>query len=158
MKKLFLVAFIAAAFLSCKKNSDDCRFSESPAVAPASEIAAVQAYLASQSITTATQHPSGLFYEINAAGTGTKPSLCSGVNVKYIGKLTNGTTFDSNLTGASFTLGDLIIGWQKGLPLIGSGGIIRLFIPPSLGYGSQASGPIPANSILVFDLQLVNVF
>jgi FKBP-type peptidyl-prolyl cis-trans isomerase FkpA len=54
-------------------------------------------------------------------------------------------------------LGQLIVGWQKGLPLISSGGKITLYIPPSLGYGSAAAGSIPANSILIFDIELISV-
>ena len=59
-------------------------------------------------------------------------------------------------------LGELIPGWQKGIPLIKKGGEVKLYIPPSLGYGSQnvTSGGVvvvPANSILIFDVQLADV-
>ena len=78
--------------------------------------------------------------------------------VKYKGYLTNGTCFDSTKTSLpTFTLGQLIVGWQKGIPLIKAGGAIRLFIPPSMGYGSNTVGPIPANSNLIFEIKLVDV-
>jgi FKBP-type peptidyl-prolyl cis-trans isomerase len=83
--------------------------------------------------------------------------------VKYTGTLTTGFKFDENLTGFSELLGRLVIGWQKGLPLIKAGGSMSLYIPPTLGYGSQdiknSSGAviIPANSILIFTIQLVAV-
>jgi FKBP-type peptidyl-prolyl cis-trans isomerase FkpA len=74
--------------------------------------------------------------------------------VKYTGRLTNGSVFDSS-TGATFALANLITGWQQGIPYIGKGGKITLYLPPSLGYGSQASGSIPANSILIFEIELI---
>jgi FKBP-type peptidyl-prolyl cis-trans isomerase len=73
--------------------------------------------------------------------------------------LANGTIFDSTATGqtATFQLGKVIVGWQKGIPLVSSGGNITLFIPPTLAYGPSGSGPIPPNAILVFDIDLVGV-
>ncbi len=158
MKKLILLLSISFAFLSCKKSATTCQYSDSSKVASASEIASIQSYLSGQGITTAVQHSSGLFYEITNAGATAKPGLCSGIFVKYVGRLTNGSVFETNTTGSTFTLGQLIVGWQKGIPLIGKGGTIKLYIPPSLGYGSQAVGSIPANSILIFDLQLTDVY
>jgi len=81
-----------------------------------------------------------------------------------MGRLTNGTVFDQSPAGGTktFTLGGLIPGWQKGIPLISSGGKITLYIPPSLGYGSVDVKQnniviIPANSILIFEIDLVAV-
>ena len=83
------------------------------------------------------------------------------VTVKYAGRLTNGTYFDPTTPGttstATFALWQVIVGWQKGVPLISAGGKISLYIPPSLGYGSVPKGSIPANSILIFDIELVSV-
>jgi len=167
MMRNILFGFIAfsAVFLSCAKNDTSCNYNDSGVVAPAGEIANVQAYLTANSIT-ATQHPSGFFYKINQVGTGAAVvNLCSNITIKYVGKLTNGTVFDQTTAATpgvpaevrTFTLGQLIVGWQKGIPLISSGGKITLYIPPSLGYGSSAHGPIPANSILIFDIELVSV-
>lgn len=162
--RLLGVLAIFLAFTSCKKSNDNkgCGYTISTAVAPASEIANVQTYLSANNIT-ATQHPSGLFYVINSQGSGMTPGVCSGVKVKYVGRLTNGNTFDdsnpNNPNGITFTLGQLISGWQFGIPLIKPGGSITLYIPPSLGYGSQGSPPsVPGNSILIFDIQLIDVF
>lgn len=158
LKRIVVFVALATLFVSCKKASaPGCPYRESNAVAPAGEIAAVQAYCASAH-PGAIQHSSGLFYEIINPGTGSvTPGVCSTVTVKYTGTLTNTTKFDENQTGVSFTLGGLILGWQKGIPLIKKGGIINLYIPPSLGYGSSAAGSIPGNSILVFTVQLVDV-
>jgi len=79
------------------------------------------------------------------------------VVVNYVGKLTNGTIFDSG-NNVSFSLGGLITGWQEGIPLIAPGGSITLYLPPSLAYGSRATGSIPANSNLIFKIDLKSVY
>lgn len=158
-RKIFSFAILALSIMlgACKKaDSGGCNFSESSTVAPASEIATLQAYV-SATHPAAIQHPSGFFYEITAAGSGASPSICSAVTIKYSGYLLNGTKFDENLTGATFTLGQLIVGLQKALPLIQKGGSMNVFIPPSLGYGSGTVGVIPANSNLIFVIQLADV-
>jgi FKBP-type peptidyl-prolyl cis-trans isomerase FkpA len=160
-KILFILAlpFLLASCIKDEPNNT-CQLTLSNAVAPASEIASIQNYLATNSIT-ATQHPSGVFYVINNPGSTLTPSACSAVTVKYVGRLTSGTTFEdsntNNPNGITFTLGQLISGWQIGIPLVQKGGSITLYIPPSLGYGPNASGPIPANSILIFNIELLNV-
>jgi len=154
--------FVICLFNSCSKDSDlnnTCSISGYDACAikaPAAEIQAVKDYLAANSLT-ALEHCSGVSYIIDAPGSGATANPCSNVTVKYEGKLTNGTIFDSNNTGVSFLLGQLIKGWVAGIPLIKPGGSIRLFIPPSLGYGSSAYGSIPGNSILIFRVDLVAV-
>ncbi len=155
LKKLFCAFLILSGFSGCIKNEiaeTNCNYNPCNLVAPASEIQAVQNYLASQSITNATQHCSGLFYIIDNLGSGNTPKDCSAIDVTYSGKLTNGTVFDSG--NFQSLLKNLIIGWRNGLPLIKALGKIRLFIPPNLGYGSQANGPIHANSILIFTIDL----
>lgn len=160
MKKILASVLLLSAFvLSCSKKDEKCNLIDSKVVAPASEVTSVHNYLSSNGIN-AVQDPSGFYYKINTQGTGQEVvNLCSNVIVKYKGRLTNGTVFDSTGTDKTITveLGTVIVGWQKGLPLINSGGNITLFIPPSLGYGPNPSGPIPANSILIFDIDLVNV-
>ncbi|HMU09389.1 MAG TPA: FKBP-type peptidyl-prolyl cis-trans isomerase [Ferruginibacter sp.] len=157
--KFLLGAIVAFIFISggCKKSSDTgCGFTESTIVAPASEIATLQAWVTANH-PGAVQHPSGLFYEITNPGSGTTPSVCSNITFKYTGYLTNGVKFEENLTGVTYVLGQLIPGFQKGIPLIKKFGTINLFIPPSLGYGSNQVGSIPPNSILQFAVQLMEV-
>jgi FKBP-type peptidyl-prolyl cis-trans isomerase FkpA len=155
----FLLAIISLSLSSClKKEENPCNSSFAAPQAPASEITSVQAYLTAAGITNATQHSSGLFYIVIDGGTGTAtPGQCNLVAVRYSGKLTNGTVFDQATTPQTFPLYNLIPGWRIGIPLIKAGGTIRLFIPPSLGYGSSQVGTIPPNSILIFDIDLVNV-
>jgi len=107
----------------------------------------------------AVKHPSGLYYQIIKPGTGsfTYPSNTK-ITIKYEGKLLDGTTIDNgNGVENTFQLNQLIEGWRIGIPLIQKGGEIRLIIPSDLAYGSQATGPVPANSVLDFTIQLINV-
>jgi FKBP-type peptidyl-prolyl cis-trans isomerase FkpA len=168
MNKGFLaILAIVLVFAGCSKSDNEgCGLTEAQVTAPASEIATIQAYLTANSLT-ATQHSSGLFYSIVNPGSGTvAPAICSSISVKYTGRLTNGAVFDNNNNNAvpaQFLLGQLIPGWQKGIPLIKKGGSIKLYIPPSLGYGQQdvrnGAGVvvIPGNSIIVFDMDLLDV-
>lgn len=123
--------------------------------APASEVTALKQYIDSNKIA-ATADERGFYYTIQSAGTGSKPTVCSNVTVNYVGKLTNGNTFDSG-NGVRFGLNQLILGWQEGIPLIAPGGSITLYLPPSLAYGSAAQNGIPANSILVFTIDLTSI-
>jgi FKBP-type peptidyl-prolyl cis-trans isomerase FkpA len=166
MKKLVLpLLALSVVLFACKKNQDNCPYSDSAVTAPASEITYMQKILADSGYI-ATQHSSGVFYSIITPGTGTNPGLCSTITVKYTGSLlSNGNVFDSNTgtTGTNFTLGSLVVGWQKAMPLLKNGGKIILYIPPSLGYGAQHIRDqynqilIPANSYLKFQIELTNV-
>lgn len=162
MRNLVVFVSMSVLFMGCSKSDDDCSYTESTLVAPSTEVANLQTYV-NASHPAAVQHSSGLFFEIITPGTGLTPNVCSNVNVKYAGYLTSGFKFDESTTGVTFALGQLIVGWQKGIPLIKAGGRINLYIPPSLGYGSQVvrdgSGNvlIPANSNLVFTIELVSV-
>ena len=160
--RLVILFSFCILLASCIKSTDNpgCTFTESTIVVPASEMTNLQTYVAA-SRPAAILHPGGFYYEIGATGTGTlTPAVCSTVSVKYAGYLTNGFKFTSTqeeTVGAAYTLGQLIIGWQRGLPLIKKGGSINLYLPPTLGYGANAAGSIPANSILLFTIQLVDV-
>ena len=102
--------------------------------------------------------PRGFYYKILTQGTGATPNISSKVTVFYKGKLTDDTVFDqTGATPVTFGLNQLILGWQYGIPLIKAGGSIRLYLPPSLGYGSQSAGSIPPNSVLIFDITLQSV-
>lgn len=84
------------------------------------------------------------------------------VTVHYTGKLTNGKVFDSSVDrGEPFVFnlgaGQVIQGWEKGIVGMKEGGKRKLTIPPQMGYGSRAVGPIPANSTLIFDVELLKV-
>jgi FKBP-type peptidyl-prolyl cis-trans isomerase len=103
-----------------------------------------------------------LVIEDLVAGTGATAAIGDTVTVNYIGKFTNGTQFDSSYdTGQPFPFrigaGQVIAGWDQGVPGMKVGGKRRLTIPPSLAYGSQGRGPIPPNATLVFDIDLLSI-
>ena len=101
---------------------------------------------------------SGLYYVINSTGNGEFPNINSLVTVAYKGTLTDGTTFDqSSSNGITFPLSNVIQGWQEGIPLFSECGSGILLIPSALGYGSQSVGNIPENSVLIFEVTLLNV-
>ena len=101
---------------------------------------------------------SGLYYVVNSNGNGDVPDINSIVTVVYKGTLTDGTIFDqSGASGATFPLKNVIQGWQEGIPLFSEGGSGILLIPSALGYGSQPVGNIPENSVLIFEVTLLNV-
>ncbi len=92
---------------------------------------------------------------------GTGATVVSGdtVTVTYVGTLTNGTQFDANSIGFTTRIGvgAVIKGWDQGIIGMRVGGKRRLTIPPNLAYGSQATGSIPANSTLKFDIGLLAI-
>lgn len=96
-------------------------------------------------------------------GTGTEAKEGDTITANYTGALaSSGTVFESSLdSGKPFTAklssGSLIAGWVQGIPGMKAGGKRRLVIPAALAYGSQAQGSIPANSDLVFDIELLKV-
>ncbi len=118
----------------------------------------IRDYLAENNID-ATKHSSGLYYDITVEGTGDHPTANSTVTVRYKGYLTDNSVFDQtegNST-ATFGLTSLIEGWKIGIPLLKKGGEGTFYIPSALGYGSQTAGSIPANSVLIFEIDLVNI-
>ncbi len=105
---------------------------------------------------------SGVKYKDEKEGTGEGAKAGDTLTVHYTGILTNGETFDSSKPRNqpfSFTLGagDVIKGWDEGMVGMKSGGNRQLFIPPDSGYGSRAVGKIPANSPLIFEVELLKI-
>ncbi len=105
--------------------------------------------------------PSGLQYRIITQGTGKKPLASSTVSTHYVGRLLNGTEFDSSVKRgqpATFQVNGVNKGWSEALQLMPVGSKWELVIPPSLGYGEQgAGGVIPPNAVLVFEVELLSI-
>ena len=105
----------------------------------------------------------GLVIEDIKIGDGQEVEKFNIVTVNYTGLLENGTKFDSSLnpgrTPFRFTVGagQVIKGWDEGLMGMKVGGKRKLTIPPELGYGSRENGPIPANSTLIFEIDLLGI-
>lgn len=108
----------------------------------------------------ATVTASGLVYEELAPGEGATPLPENKVKVHYTGTLADGTVFDCSRTRgepAEFKLNQVIKGWQEGVGMMKPGGRAKLTIPSYLAYGAMATGGIPANSALCFDVELLEV-
>ncbi|AFY99589.1 FKBP-type peptidyl-prolyl cis-trans isomerase [Calothrix sp. PCC 6303] len=106
--------------------------------------------------------PSGLKYVEIEEGTGETPQSGQTVTVHYTGTLENGSKFDSSRDRNEpfkfkIGAGQVIKGWDEGLSTMKVGGRRTLTIPPELGYGSRGIGPIPPNSTLIFDVELLGV-
>lgn len=105
----------------------------------------------------------GLRYGDLVTGSGAVPQKGQTVTVQYTGWLTDGTVFDSSRkpgrTPFSFVIGtgQVIPGWDEGLITMHAGGKRRLVIPPSLAYGANPPGGLPANATLVFEVQMLSV-
>jgi FKBP-type peptidyl-prolyl cis-trans isomerase FkpA len=150
---LYICSVISIVFIftfsSCKKSD--------PKLQASTDDQTITNYIANNKLI-AKATGSGLYYVISSQGTGSNPSLNSTVRVAYKGYLTNGSVFDqSSPAGISFGLSSVIKGWQEGIPLFKQGGKGKLLIPSALAYGSQSVGGIPANSVLIFDIELLDV-
>lgn len=116
----------------------------------------IDQYIEDNSLT-ATETREGLFYVLNETGDDQRPNINSNIEINYIGRFTDGDIFDqSGNTPAVFPLSNLIRGWQIGIPLMGRGGDVDLIVPPQLGYGPGARQGIPGNSVLIFDIELLD--
>lgn len=103
---------------------------------------------------------SGLQYEVLSAAEGEKPAATDRVTVHYKGTLLDGTEFDSSYgrgEPSTFGLNQVISGWTEGLQHMTVGSKYKFYIPSELGYGSRGNAKIPANSALIFEVELLNI-
>ncbi|MEP7253057.1 MAG: FKBP-type peptidyl-prolyl cis-trans isomerase [Ginsengibacter sp.] len=166
--KIFLPVLVALILIAgCAKKDATCGYQDSSIIAPTGEVKQLKDSLDSAGITGTMLHSSGFYYKINSAGSGPGvTNLCTTVSVNYKGELFNGRVFDSTKSGqvANFQLGEVIVAWQKALPLVSKNGDIDLYIPPSLGYGPNpvrdpATGNtvLPPNSYLIFHVHVLDI-
>ena len=151
--KLYLFSIIMMLSMSsCLKDEY-----VDPTVQAGKDDATIVKFIADNKIS-ASKHSSGVYYQILQSGSGNITYTANTtVKVNYTGRLFSGQVFDKSTTQPlSFRLGQVIVGWQIGVPLIQKGGKIRLFIPSGYAYGPQGSGAIPPNSVLDFDIELVD--
>ena len=149
MKAKFLLIILLFSLTTCKKKKAEKQ-------AKADEEIIVK-YISDNKLD-AIATGSGLYYVITTQGTGANPTIGSMVTVAYSGFLVNGASFDqSTATGATFSLNSVIKGWQEGMPYFKKGGKGKLLIPSALGYGTKGTGDIPGNSVLIFDINLLDV-
>ncbi|MEO7455119.1 MAG: FKBP-type peptidyl-prolyl cis-trans isomerase [Gemmatimonadaceae bacterium] len=151
--RLLLATALSSAIVGCNAGGTE----PSAPLIDCSTLATSLAANASTLTTTA----SGLQYRDVTVGTGATYATGTTVSVRYAGCLTSGARFDSNeppKNVISFKLGSgaVIKGWDEGLVGMKVGGRRQLVIPPSLGYGAVANGPIPANSTMVFTVDAIS--
>ncbi len=118
----------------------------------------IKAYIAKKGWT-AKSTPEGIYYVTDVEGSGPTPTTTNTIKVFYKGYLLDETVFDSNLApkaAVEFPLNGLIEGWKIGFQKFKAGSKGKLLVPSAYGYGSRAQGSIPANSILIFEVELVS--
>jgi len=148
-RKILTLSLLLVFAIACKKETG-VDFS-------AIDKQIIEDYLKVKNLTAQTTS-SGLYYIITTPGGSEHPAPGSRVSAKYKGYLADGKIFDQTTTSPlTFSLSEVIKGWQEGLQLIGAGGKIKLLIPSRLGYGDQVVGTIPRNSVLIFDIELVSI-
>ena len=104
--------------------------------------------------------PTGLQYRVINEGNGNSPNKTDRVKVHYVGKLMDGTEFDSSIERGEpteFGLNQVIKGWTEGLQLMKVGSKYEFFIHPKIAYGSRPRPTIPANSLLIFEVELLDI-
>jgi FKBP-type peptidyl-prolyl cis-trans isomerase FkpA len=148
MKRLIIFLLPLLVFCACKKDVkyqyqiDDEK---------------IVAYLEKHSLI-ATKTETGLYYIIDTIGSGIHPTASSYVTVAYKGYFTDEKVFDqSSSSGVRFNLSQVIKGWTEGIPYFKKGGKGKLLIPSALGYGNQSKDGIPAGSVLIFDIHLIDI-
>lgn len=126
------------------------------------DIGKIEGYIDDNNIANVEKTSTGLHYVISDPGSGGHPENGQRVTVHYTGKFLNDTPFDSSHDRGepiSFTLGigQVIQGWEEGIPLFQKGGTGTIFLPSSLAYGKNGSGSvIGPNEVLIFDIELVD--
>lgn len=118
----------------------------------------IREFLTSKSITNAVKSPSRVYYQVLNLGTGTSVDISSTLTVKYTGRKLDGTVFDQTTGDATLNspLTSLIRGWRVLLGMQ-KGAKVRIFVPSDLAYGTTGQGSIAPNSVLDFDIELVDV-
>ena len=149
----FLLVMVFAAFTAC--DSEEV-FDEQEQLAIDRQL--ITEYLADNNITAEQIGETGIYYAISQSGTGDNAEFASSVYADYRGYLLDGTEFDSGTIDFVVGAGSVIQGWELGFQELNKGASATLFIPSKYGYGSSRQGTtIPANSVLLFDVTVVDI-
>lgn len=152
IRKILAFTLMIVIIASCKKD-ETTDYS-------ATDKKIIEDYLTAHNLT-AQSTASGLYYIIQKPGGSNHPNINSKVAIHYTGYLIDGTVFDNTYSYGEPLVKALTIfikGWQEGVQLIGVTGKIKLLIPSALAYGTSGQGTIPANAVLVFDIELVDFY
>jgi len=147
MRIILAIALLSIVFGGCKKDDVD---------QSAIDREIILKYIADNNLD-AIEAEQGLFYVVDAPGTGDACTSSSTVKANYNGYLTSGNSFDSGVID-NFNLQSAIVGWQIGMPKFKEGGEGILLIPSAIGYGASGSSSIPANAVIIFDIELIKVY
>ncbi len=137
------LALTAMTLMSCDKEDQQ-----------ATDEALIQGFIAEHNLVTQTT-ASGLHYIIDLPGSSQHPTINDDITFSYVGFLLDGDIFDLG-DNVTYPLSGLIEGFQEGMPLFGKGGGGRLIIPSYLAYGDAPQPGIPGNSVIVFDVSLID--
>ena len=146
--------------LDYQKNKEVAYAKEVQALAATNAANAKQFLVTNAKKTGVVTTASGLQYQVLKTGTGKSPKATDKVKVNYEGRLADGTIFDSSYKrgeAVTFPLNQVIKGWTEGVQLMKEGAKYRLFVPPALGYGEAGNAEIEPNSLLIFDVELLQV-
>lgn len=144
MKYIGIFIFSLLIIAGCKNDENQTDIDE----------AIILDYLEKHPEIEAKKHSSGLYYQIIEPGSGGHPAIQSIVKATYKGYFTDGEVFDERT--ASFSLYHVIQGWQIGIPLLQKGGSGIFLIPSDLGYGGDGKGSVPGNTVLIFNVELID--
>ena len=160
MKKLNLIVFLFVVGLAGCKQDDIFNAAEQAEI----DEVTIVSYLKGIGVYdhAIRDDASGIYYIIEEQGTGIKPSFGATVITHYSGFFLSGELFDTSLDtpgplGFVLGRGDVIAGWDRGFSLIEEGTHALLIIPSGLAYGNNGSNGIPPNTILQFDVNLIDV-
>ena len=149
MKRILLFLFLAVTLIQCKKDDDKNQSEIDEKI--------ITEYIANKGLD-AQNIGDGLYFVDEQTGTGDNPAASSTVKVAYKGYYTNGLVFDESSTaGIVFGLNQVITGWTRGIPYFKEGGKGKLLIPSGMAYGKNPPSGIPPNSVLIFDIHLIEV-
>jgi len=149
MKRIFLFLLVALTAVHC--NDDDVEDQSE------TDREIILNYIADNDLD-AQDIGGGLYFVDEVTGTGENPGSTSTVRVAYRGYFPNDQVFDeSDFDGIVFGLDQVIQGWTLGIPYFKQGGRGKLLIPSALAYGSNPRPGIPANSVLIFDIHLIDI-
>ena len=149
MKRIILFLFVAVVSVHCSKDDEEDQ----------SEIdnEIITTYISNNSLD-AQNIGGGLYFVDEQTGAGESPTASSSVRVAYRGYFTNGQVFDQSSTdGIVIGLNQVIRGWTLGIPYFKEGGRGKLLIPSGMAYGESPPSGIPPNSVLIFDIHLIEV-
>lgn len=159
MRKFFLLGavLVMALFAACSKDNQ----TYDPVPQFNRDVDSIKAYLKAKNLVAVQDTASGIFYNISKVGNGidSVKTVQTKIKALYTGQLLSGVVFDSTGTTPRDlgNAGSLIVGFQFALTKITKGGKIRVYLPSFYGYGPAVNKGIPANSVLIFDIELTDV-